>query len=206
MDYTTVERVKQEMHIVSGSSADDALLAALVTTASRAWDRLCTGVMDAENYFLREDVVDEVLEGQIDYLGQAILCYPHKPIIHSVSSFTFQARSIDAAYTVDPSRIDFAGTRVVAYPSSLSIGFPSKCRVVISYNGGLATSGSALPADMQELVSILAARFYREAETGLADSIGVAELAQLVYTRAYPVRVVDGAEFYKRRVGWRHPA
>lgn len=206
MDYTTVERVKQEMHIVSGSSADDALLALLVTAASRAWDRLCTGVPDAVDYFLREDVTDEVLEGQIDYLGQAIICYPHKPIIHSVSSFSFQARSIDTLYTVATTRIDVSGPRVTAYPSSLSLDFPSKCRVTISYNGGLATSGSAMPADMQELIAILAARFYREAETGLNDAIGVAELAQLVYTRAFPVRVVDGAEFYKRRVGWRHPA
>ena len=206
MDYTTLERVKQEMHIQSGSSVDDGLITLLVTAASRAWDRICTGVPDSDNYFATEDVVGEKLTGQIDYQGESIICYPHKPIINSVASFSYQNTIISKAYTVTGSRIECSGGRVIAYPNSIPWEFPRKCRVTISYNGGLGVSGSSLPADMQEVVAILVARFYREAETGLADQIGVAELAQMVYTRAYPVRVVNTAEFYKRRVGWRFVA
>ena len=206
MDYTTIERVKQEMHAVSGSSADDALLALLVTSASRTWDRICTGVPDAVDYFKTEDVVNERLTGQIDYLGGEIICYPHKPIINSVSAFSYQNRIIDEVHTVSGSRVEAYGGRVTAYPDSSPTSFPRACRVTISYNGGLGATVADLPADMQEAVAILAVRFYREAETGLGDAIGVAELTQMVYTKAIPVRVSNIAEIYKRRVGWRHVA
>lgn len=206
MDYTTISRVKQEMHIKNAISEDDALLALLVTSASRAWDRFCTGVPDAVDYFKTEDVVGEVLTGQIDYLGGQIICYPHKPIINSVASFSWQNRIIDTAYTVSGSRIECYGPRVTAYPNAAASDFPRSCRITISYNGGLGATVSDLPADMQEAVSILVARFYREAETGLTDQIGVAELSTMIYTRAMPIRVSNIMEFYKRRVGWRHVA
>lgn len=206
MDYTTVARVKQELHIQS--TTDDALLALLVTTASRAWDRKCTGVMDADsaNYFELESVAGEVLEGQVDYLGECIICYPHKPIITAVTAFGYRQRLIDTAYSVDTARVEIDGPRVKAYPSSMYIDFPSKCRITISYSGGLGASVDALPEDMQEAVAILTARFYREAETGLTDQIGVAELSTMVYTKAWPIRVLETLEIYKRRHGWRHVA
>jgi hypothetical protein len=205
-DYTTVARVKQEMHIISGSSADDALLALLVTAASRAWDRQTTGVPDAVNYFMTEAVTDEVLEGQIDYQGKSIICYPHKPIVDSVQSFSYQMNIIETSYSVAVARIDPRGPRVTAFPDGMPIDFPSKCRVTISYTGGLATSGSGLPEDMQEAVAILAARFYREAEGGLADQMGVAELGTMAYTKAWPVRVSETLKLYRRYVGWRNVA
>ncbi len=187
---------------------DDALLSVLITAASRAWDRICTGVPDAVDYFYTEDVSDEILEGQIDHMGQRIICYPHKPIINSVSSFSFQANIVSTAYTVDPSRVECVGPRVVAYPEKMSLDFPAKCRVKLGYNGGISSGSSptTLPDDLQEAVTILAVRFYREAETGLADQIGVAELATMVYSKAMPVRVAMIAEFYRRKVGWRHCA
>ena len=206
MDYTTLERVKQEMHVVSGSSVDDALISLLITSASRAWDRMCTSVPDGNNYFQTEDVVDEVLVGQIDYLGGRIICYPHKPFVNSVASFTYQKDIVSTAYTVSGSRVEASGPKVVAYPNNLSLDFPSRCRVKISYNGGSGSAVTDLPADMQEAVTILAVRFYREAETGLADQMGVAELAQMIYTKALPIRVAYIHEFYKRRVGWRYVA
>jgi hypothetical protein len=183
-------------------------LALLVTAASRAIDRKCTGVPDAVDYFKLETVTGEVLVGQVDYLGGSILCYPHKPIITSVTAFSYQASIVDTAYTVDPTRIRASGPRVTAYPSNgASIGFPSRCDITISYIGGLATSGSALPSDLQECAAILAARFYREAETGLNDQIGVAaELSTMVYTKAWPVRVTEQIQPFIRRVGWRHVA
>lgn len=206
MLYTSRDRVKEELHIKSGSSVDDNLLDLLVEAASRAWDRKCTGVVDGDNYFESGSVVGEVLEGQIDYSGQKIICYPHKPIITSVSSFSYQSSIIGETYTVSGSRIDCRGPKVVAYPTNFPDDYPAKCRVTISYVGGLGTSGSALPADMQEAVAILTARFYREAETGLADQMGVAEMGMNVYTKSWPIRVENLAQTYIRRVGWRYCA
>ncbi len=208
MDYTTTTRLKQEIHILSGSSVDDALLGLCVTSASRLWDRMCTGSSEAINYFMTEDVVNEVLEGQSNYAGDCIICSPHKPVVNSVASFSYQERIIDPIYSIDVSRIDISGYTLKAYPSGMPINFPGRCRITISYNGGI-TSGSSitsLPDDMQEAVTVLAARLYREAETGLTDQIGVAELATLVYTKAIPVRVQELLQYYKRRAGWRHVA
>ncbi len=206
MDYTTLTFLKQEMHIVSGSSVDDGLLSTLITTASRAWDRKCTGVPDAVDYFASGSVVNEVLVGQVNYLGNQILCYPHKPIIDSVQSFSYQENVTKTLYTIDPSRVEAYGPRVVAYPNNFSTDFPAKCRVVLSYTGGLGATQSDLPADMVEAVTILAARFYREAEGGLGDQIGIAELSTMIYTKAWPTRVEKMAEIYKRKVGWRNVA
>ena len=206
MDYTSVTFCKQELHATSGSSMDDGLLGTLVTAASRAWDRKCTGVPDALNYFASGSAADEVLTGQIDYLGESIICYPHKPIITSVSAFSYQANIIGTEYTVDPSRIDIRGPKVIAYPSGIPMNFPAKCRIKISYTGGLGATLSDLPEDMVEAVTILALRFYREAESGLMDQMGVAELATMVYTKAWPIRVTDLLQIYKRRVGWRYCA
>jgi hypothetical protein len=192
------------MHIVSGSSVDDTLLGTLITAASRAWDRMCTGVPDASDYFISGSVVDEALEGQIDYQGKSIICYPHKPIITSVQSFKYRKTIIDTEYSVDAGRVDPVGPRVTAFPSSMAEDFPSKCKVKISYVGGLGATVTDLPDDMVEAVTILVARFYREAETGLADQMGVAELGTMVYTKAWPIRVQETMKLYQRTVGWRH--
>ena len=206
-DYTTTARVRQEMHITSGSAnPDEALLATLVTAASRAWDRKCTGVVDAVDYFVSGSVVGEVLVGQVDYTGSRIICYPHKPIISSVSSFSYRENITKTAYTIDAARIEAYGQRVTAYPESMALCYPGRCQVTISYVGGLGATVADLPADMVEAITILAARFYREAETGLSDQMGVAELGNMVYTKAWPVRVTDLLPIYARSVGWNHVA
>jgi hypothetical protein len=66
----------------------------------------------------------------------------------------------------------------------------------------LAEDVEDLPADLIELATLLAARFYKEAETGLNDAIGVAELGTLIYTKAWPIRFVAMLEPFIRRVGW----
>ena len=205
MDYTTTARIRQELH--STSTDDETLLAVFATAASRSIDRFCTGVIDpdANNYFALETVSGELLEGQADYAAKTIRVYPHKPFITSVQSFSYQKDIVSPAYSVDPARIRINGQAVIAYPSSIPLDeYPTKVDVLISYSGGLAVSGSALPDDLIDLATMLAIRFYREAETGLQDAIGVAELGTMTYTKALPARVKEGLMNYKRRVGWRH--
>lgn len=199
MDYTTLERTKQGLHATA--NADDALLGKLITAASRAVDRKCTGVPNAVDYFKLETITAERLRGQMDYKG-TIICYPHKPIITAVSSFSYQENVTKEAYTVDAARIEIIGPQILAYPLTGVLSRPSRVWVTLNYTGGLATSGSGLPEDLQELVTLLAIRFYREEESGLTDAIGVAELSTLVYTKAWPVRVMEQIAPYIRFVGW----
>jgi hypothetical protein len=197
------------MHAVGNT--DDALLEKLITAASRSIDRECTGVPDGLNYFMTETVVNEVLEGLLDYTGQSIICYPHKPIITAVTAFSYQENITKTAYPIPSadvaSRVEISGPLVKAYPANIYLDeWPSKCRVILSYTGGLGLTVDDLPDDLQELAAILAVRFYREAETGLTDQIGVAELGTMSYTRSWPVRVQEKIQNFKRRVGWRRVA
>jgi hypothetical protein len=207
MDYTTLNRVKQEMHVqnMSGSGLDDSLVSTLITAASRAIDRKCTGVPDASNYFVLESIVNERLQGQMDSTGM-ILLYPHKPIIQSVTAFSYQQDITQPITTVTMDRVEADGPRVMVYPQNNPLQYPGKVRANISYTGGLATSGSTLPDDLQEIAAILVVRFYREAETNLSDSIGVADMASLIYTHAWPVRCERQIETFVRKVGWRFVA
>jgi hypothetical protein len=125
-------------------------------------------------------------------------------VISSVTNFQFQFRIIDQLYTIDPSRIDIRGPKVIAYPLSMPNVKSRKCRVVLSYNGGLGATLADLPRDMVEAVTILAIRFYREAESGLADQMGMAEFGTTSYTKAWPVRITQVIKKYKRQAGWRY--
>ncbi len=203
MDYTTLERVKQELKI--SETNDDVLLSAIITSASRAIDRRCTGVADvsAHNYFMLEAVTNEKLSGLVNQDGE-IICYPHKPQIDSIQAFSYRKNIVEPEYTLDVSRVSSEGMKVVAYPLILPEDCPGSCKVTISYTGGFSGSTAGLPEDLQEICALLAIRFYREAETGMSDAIGVAEIGQLVYTKAWPQRVVDQLDTYIRRQGWRY--
>lgn len=201
MIYTSLDYVKSQ--IQTSRNTDDGQLLMLIEAASRAFDRKCTGVPDAVDYFKLETVVSERLFGQADYLGQVILCYPHKPIITACTAFSYQENITTELFTVLASRVECDGPKIRAYPSSIPTGYPSRVRVVVSYTGGLGAVTADLPDDLQDMVALLAIRYYREAETGLSDSIGVAELSTMVYTKAWPTRVLENMQPYIRRVGWR---
>jgi len=200
MDYTTLERVKAALGATE--TTDDTLLERLVTAASREIDRRCTGVvrMDAVNYFELEDVADEMLRGFVDREGR-IVCYPRKAQVNSVSSLAYRTSPMEAWVEVDSEAVVVEEAEVVSYVSAGGLrGKP--LQILVSYNGGMAADEDGLPADLVEAATVLTARFYREARTGLTDSVGVAELGVLVYTKAIPVRVQDTLRRYERVVPW----
>jgi len=203
MDYTTVDNVKREMQIHE-DGVDD-LLADLVTRASRTLDRLCGRSIQASNYFMKEDVVDEVLTARYN-VDRHLLCWPHKVVVNSIKAFAYRRDPRENWYDVDPSIVTV--TRMVtteawledAYLSRLGRGYMVK----VSYNGGFDTScsGANFPQDFVEIATLLAGRFYREAEGGMNDAMGIAELGTLTYTKALPQRVKETVKNYIRMVPW----
>jgi hypothetical protein len=204
MDYTTLAKVKAAMHV--DQATDDVLLATVVTAASRALDRICTGQADlsASNYFMLETKTNENLIGQANR-NREIICFPQKPVVNSVQAFSYRSNITTTEYVVDPTRIDIIGNKVVVYPDGISIDYPRRCKVKISYTGGFSGSTAGLPEDFQEICTLLAVRFYREAETGFSDVIGVAELATKIYTKAWPLRVEYQLDTFIRKQGWNYP-
>jgi hypothetical protein len=207
MDYCTLARVRSELRIKDGKTVDDAILSKFITDASRSMDKTATGVPYAENYFMTETVVGEQLLGQVNYDGKYILVAPHKPLVTAVTAFSYQEDPTTVLFAVAAPIVSrIAGPVVKVYPPNLSLCSPSACDVTISYTGGLGATVDDLPEDLQEMAALLSIRYYREAETGLGDQIGVAELASLTYTKAWPIRLTEKFNTYVRKVGWHHLA
>lgn len=211
LDYTTAQRVKDEMGSVTTVTPE--IIQTLIGAASRAIDRKATGAVDqsALNYFRLDTVTDEQIWGQIDSKG-IITTAPRKPSIVSVSAFQYRADPTVAWQSVAVDRVVADGGPLVrAYTSSssgvgVSAALPvGRIMVKLSYIGGLAATTDALPDDLQELAAILTIRYLREAQTGMSDMIGVAELvgSNLFYTKAWPQRALDLLMPFKRVVSWR---
>lgn len=197
MDYTTVTNVKNALHIAT--TGDATLLATLVTAASRAIDRYCTGAItaDAENYFMQATVTDETLRGRAAVDG-VLHVFPHKPNVSAVSALAYRFSPLEDWLEIATDYIAVEGNHVMAW----SVGSPGQPFIRISYTGGYSTLVTGLPADLVEAATLMAGRYYREEESGITDVIGVAELGQLIYTKAMPVRVKVMLAPFVRVVGW----
>jgi len=200
MNYTTLERVKSEA-IKTELNTDDDLIEILITSASRAIDRKITGSAGAVNYFLMEDVADEVGRGIIDKDGSLRIA-PHKPVINSIAAMSYRTTPAEE-WTLIDSDLYYPDEQFAVAWGVFKGVYPGTSFVKISYNGGLAEEVADLPADLVELATMLATRYYKEAETGLTDAIGVAELGTLIYTKAWPVRALDMLQPFMRVVPWR---
>lgn len=189
-DYASLSTVKAALG--SSETTDDNLLAVLITQASRAIDRYCAGVVGSDNYFARETLMDEPLPGVVSADGK-LYCWPRKPIVESVNAlaYRFDPREPWISLAAEYAEIDGYTVSIWGVP-----GGRGTARVKISFIGGF----SPLPDDLVNAAVLLTVRFYKEIKSGLTDSIGVAELGTLQYTKAMPVRVVEMLRHYKRMV------
>lgn len=186
MDYTTLARVKQYMD--SATPNGDTILPMFVTLASRQFDRLCTSQPAVSDYFkLESPSLEYLTNGVVDWAGR-LTFWPHKPVITAVTALNYRYNLTDPWTAADVTKISCEAESVL-YDNGLSSA--DRIFLQVSYTGGLAATTEALPDDLQDLVTLLAIRAYKEARSGLGDSIGIAELGQLVYTKAFPVKVSD---------------
>lgn len=189
-DYATLSAVKTALG--SAETTDDSLLASLITQASRAIDRHCAGFTDSDDYFIRETVTDDVLTGMASADGK-LYCWPRKPKVESVSALEYRFDPRDAWVSLMAAYAEVEGYAVSIWGVP---GGRGRAQVKISYVGGF----TPLPDDLVNAAVLLAVRFYKEVKSGLTDSIGVAELGTLQYTKALPARVVEMLRPYKRMV------
>lgn len=189
-DYVTLSAVK--LALGASETTDDTLLTSLITEASRIVDRHCAGAVNSDNYFARETVTNQTVKGLVSADGK-LYCFPLKPTVESVSALFYRLSPRETW-------LDLAAEYAEITAYSVSIwGVPSgrgDVQVQISYVGGFAV----IPADVQNAVTLLSVRLYREIKSGVTDSIGVAELGTLQYTKALPARAVELLKPYKRVV------
>lgn len=204
MNYTTLTQVKRALG--ANETTDDTMLSEKIAEASRVIDTtICKAPKD---YFMLENVEDELLKGFINQDG-AILCWPKKAIVNSVAKFEYRLSPRNDWLTVDAAAVTISNNRQVTAWGVVSRSVP--CFVRLNYSGGYGTEEwtigenpvatiTGLPADINNAATVLAVRFYKEEKSGLTDAIGVAELGELVYTKAIPVRVERMCEPYRRTV------
>jgi hypothetical protein len=197
MDYTDLTRVKQAMD--SQESAADLILSDYITRASRLIDLLVTGVPGVADYFKSETIANEVLSnGVIDYAGR-LMVYPHKPVVTAVTALSYRYSLANAYVDANIAMVvpEYEGILFEGY-----LSYAERIYVKASYTGGFATTVSGLPQDIVELGTLMAVRLYKEARSGLGDSIGVAELGTLTYTKALPSRAREIVNLYARTAAW----
>jgi hypothetical protein len=200
MDYTTLPLVKEAMQ--STETVQDTVLSAFITRASRYLDKLCTSQSNVVDYFKAETITDEILtNGVVD--GNGILTvFPHKPVTSSVASLSLRS-SLRSSYQEASLDLVLPMQSMVIFEGSLPSGL-SPLYVKLTYTGGLGATVADLPADFVDLATIMTVRLYKEARSGLGDSIGVAELGTLTYTKAFPIRVLSQLNIgnYMRTAPW----
>ncbi len=197
MDYTDLARLKNAMD--STKDTKDDVLLDYIGQASRSIDLMVTGMPGVANYFQMEDVVGEILtNGVVDSEGR-LTVFPHKPVTVSVASLEYRAALKDTWKVADPNLIS------VEYESVVFEGglvWSDKMYTRISYTGGFALTEPELPLDILELGTLLSLRLYKEDRSGAGDSIGVAELGTMVYTKAFPSRATEILRHYARVAPW----
>jgi hypothetical protein len=199
MLYTTIEAFKQALDTETAVAAKVAELNATMESVSRSIDRYCTGQpYGSDNYFELDDVVDELLPGQIDSTGN-ILCYPRKPKVTAVSAISYRLKPADQWTEIPEENVTITNAVKLWVGSGLRQG---PVLLQLSYTGGLSSTSVSLPADFRDAATVLSVRFYKEVKSGLGDSIGVAELGTMVYTKAWPERVRAMLQPYVRTVPW----
>ncbi len=193
MNYTTLDRVK--LALDAEEDTDDTLIEdIIIPSVSRAIDRHCAGRVGVDDYFALGDVVNEKSRCIISNDG-VMYIWVQKPVVNTLLSINYRPtpQSEYTALDIDYAEIDGYGIRVPLE------GYANKrVAIKVSYNGGFADTVENLPADILEVADILAVRFYKERKSGMNDTIGIAELGTLSYTKALPVRVVEMLKPYKR--------
>ena len=199
MDYTDLTRVRRALG--ADEHADDQALAGYITTASRMFDLLCTNAPDSADYFTTKTVIGERLRGRIDKDG-ILHAYPHTARLVTLVAVSGRSTILEDWRTA--TTIDVDGQNGVLAWGGLSYPYygSDEVQVTVSYTGGLGGTVDDLPADLVNAVTVLAIRLYREAKSGLADVIGVAELGILQYTKAIPTEVQLIISKYQRVTGW----
>lgn len=199
MDYTTLERVKSAMG--AEETRGDAIISDYITRTSRLLDRLSTSQPNVSNYFMQEDITDEILtNGVINWMGE-LAFYPHKPVINSISALAYRFSLHDTWRDADP-------TYVICEEESVTFEGPlpqtQRVFVKVSYNGGLAESVEDLPADLIDIATAQTIRLFKEERSGMSDIVGVVELGTLSYSKAFLQRVTDtlNAGGYARIAPW----
>lgn len=140
------------------------------------------------------EAVTEAKEAYIDNDGYLIVPLS-KPLValSDITSVTFQPTPLDPAQTVDLTKAWVENGNVLrAVPV---VSSPNRRGMAsASYTGGF----NPLPDDLVLAVTMLAARLYKERDSGYSDVVGSADTGIMQYKKALPADVNAVVQRYRR--------
>lgn len=178
-------------HVANAPVINITQLNDFISPASRWFD----GVTNTSAGFGYESIT-ETKEATINRDGYIVVPLS-KPIVNmsNVTSATFQATPIDNVDTLNLQQgwiTDGYFLRVVP-TNYYSV---KRGQITVTYSGGFTT----IPDDIIQAVTVMAARFYKEKDSGYSDVIGSSDMGIMSYKKAMPADVKETVKNYKRWV------
>ncbi|MBK9711560.1 MAG: hypothetical protein IPO81_09590 [Kouleothrix sp.] len=194
-NYTTVDALKK--YVDTLGTADDELLADVVTGVSRAVDRWCGQAFVLATY------TDQVLTAQIDVDG-VLTCWPAVPTMGVPSAASYRVRPAQTWIALDVANLDVEAAPsgcVVRCLSPNIAGYRGRAlQMRLSYIGGYA-SRDALPSDFVWAVRQACAAEYKAREAaGGADVSTAPDGSVITPPQDWPRRVTRALGRYVRHI------
>lgn len=178
-------------HVINAPLVNITQLNDFIGPASRWFD----GATNTSAGFAYESVT-ETKEAYINRDGYIVVPLS-KPLvkISDVVSATFQPTPLDAADNLNLNQgwIKNNYFLEVVAPNTY---FPRRGMITIKYSGGF----NLIPDDIVQAVTVMAARFYKEKDSGYSDVIGTSDIGIMSYKKAMPADVKVVVQNYKRWV------
>lgn len=105
--------------------------------------------------------------------------------VTAVSAFSWVCRPTDDATVVATDQLVFRDFVIEAYPPDVPAWNSAKrLLVAVTYTAGYATA--AMPSDIVRAATVMAARLWKEGESGFSDVVGSPDLGALLYKKGVP--------------------
>jgi len=190
-DYTTLASVKT-LGPITGT-ADDALLASIITAYSREVDKVCRQVFSQTTY------TDAIYPAKVDAHGLLNVWLPVPTVTLSAAAYrdirveTWNTLQTTDAYTED--RIYGAW---VLFRAPLLPGLrAARVQAQLTYTGGWANL-AAVPADFELLVRRLVWWAYKKKDAPV-EKIGMPDMGILITPTDWPADIRRGLDYYTRK-------
>lgn len=194
-DVITLEDPLSTQHGVGTILLDVTPFPDVVESASRMVDDLTWTPAEGWAY---ESVSAEMHKVKADKNGDLTFALNKTPV-NAIQAISYQGMPFEDVYNIVPERAwfedgsyivhVFTGRDVPSLPLTLA-------KVTVTYAGGYTPD--TMPADIKRSTASIAARLWKEKDSGFSDMIGNQEMGTFIYSKAVPPDVISMLQRHKR--------
>lgn len=188
--YTVPVTATVNAHVNGSPVKEVSALQDVVDAGSRLWDDACFTKPGA----FAEQTWTETLVGQGTSDGRLFLLGSGRNIT-AVTSLQWQANPSGSVFALDPTQCTFDDYQLWAWaPQALPWPFNKNVYVTVTYTAGY----NPLPGDIVRASTVLAARLYKEGDSGFSDVTANTDLGMLQYKKGIPGDIALMAKRWRR--------